>query len=75
MALTEARPGMVKRVDGWVALGVRACLEGMGEIGEGEEGGGGTGMGRKTADEEEGLRMWLDADVSCVFSVSTWHKY
>ncbi|KAF8584878.1 ARM repeat-containing protein [Ramaria rubella] len=46
VAITEARPGMVKRVDGWVALGVRACLEGMGEIGE----------------EEEGLRMWLDAD-------------
>ena len=69
VALTEARPGMVKRVDGWVALGVRACLEGMGEIGEGEEGGGGTGMGRKPADEEEGLRMWLDADVS--FAVSS----
>jgi hypothetical protein len=66
VALTEARPGMVKRVDGWVALGVRACSEGMGEIGEGEEGGGGGGMGRKSDDEEEGLRMWLDADVGRV---------
>lgn len=65
VALTEARPGMVKHFDGWVALGVRACLEGMGEIGEGEEGGGGAGLGpRKASDEEKGLRMWLDADVS-----------
>ncbi|KIJ25106.1 hypothetical protein M422DRAFT_193858 [Sphaerobolus stellatus SS14] len=46
VALTEARPGMVKHFDGWVGLGVRACLEGMGEIGDGEE----------------GLRVWLEAD-------------
>lgn len=75
VTLTEARPGMVKRVEGWVALGVRACLEGMGEIGEGEEGGGGTGLGRKAADEEEGLRMWLDADVSCAFVNTIVHRW
>ncbi|KAJ7634928.1 armadillo-type protein [Roridomyces roridus] len=32
VSLSEARPGMVKRVDGWVAIMVRACLEGMGEF-------------------------------------------
>ena len=62
---------MVKRVDGWVALGVRACLEGMGEIGEGEEGsGGGAGAGRKGDGEDEGLRMWMEADVSGLFFLS-----
>ncbi|KAF8521902.1 ARM repeat-containing protein [Hysterangium stoloniferum] len=63
VGLSEARPGMVKRMEGWVALGVRACLEGMGEIGEGEEGGGGTGQGVRKLDEEaQGLKEWLDAD-------------
>lgn len=56
---------MVRQTEGWVALGVRACLEGMGEIGEGEEGGGGSGLGlRKPSDEDESLRVWLQADVS-----------
>ncbi|TFY54131.1 hypothetical protein EVJ58_g9042 [Rhodofomes roseus] len=34
--LSEARPGMVRRVDGWTAVVVRGCLEGMGEIPEDE---------------------------------------
>ena len=34
VSLSEARPGMVRRVDGWTAAVVRACLEGMGEIPE-----------------------------------------
>ncbi|KZT00064.1 ARM repeat-containing protein [Laetiporus sulphureus 93-53] len=36
VSLTEARPSMVKRVDGWTAVMVRGCLEGMGEIPEDE---------------------------------------
>ena len=32
VSLTEARPSMVRRVDGWTAAVVRGCLEGMGEI-------------------------------------------
>ena len=32
ISLSEARPMMVKRVDGWTQILVRACLEGMGEI-------------------------------------------
>jgi hypothetical protein len=65
VALTEARLGMVKRMEGRVVLGVRACLDGMGEIGEVEEGGGGTGQGvRKLDEEERKLRGWLEADVS-----------
>lgn len=36
ISLSEARPGMVKRVDGWTAVTVRGCLEGMGEIPEDE---------------------------------------
>ncbi|KIY43233.1 ARM repeat-containing protein [Fistulina hepatica ATCC 64428] len=31
VSLTEAKPSMVSRVDGWTAVLVRACLEGMGE--------------------------------------------
>lgn len=34
VTLSEARPGMVRRVDGWPAALVRGCLEGMGEIPE-----------------------------------------
>ncbi|KAG6834851.1 hypothetical protein H0H93_006907, partial [Arthromyces matolae] len=57
LALTEARPGLVRRVQGWVEVLVRACLEGMGEIededqeGEGEgndeDGGGDEGEGER----------------------------
>ncbi|KZT18501.1 ARM repeat-containing protein [Neolentinus lepideus HHB14362 ss-1] len=36
ISLSEARPGMVKRVSGWVTAVVRGCLEGMGELPEGE---------------------------------------
>ncbi|KAJ6514536.1 armadillo-type protein [Mycena vulgaris] len=36
VSLSEARAGMVKRVDGWVGIMVRACLEGMGEFDEGD---------------------------------------
>ncbi|KAJ7906329.1 armadillo-type protein [Mycena leptocephala] len=36
VSLSEARAGMVKRVDGWVGIMVRACLEGMGEFEEGD---------------------------------------
>lgn len=32
ISLSEARPGMVKRVSGWVPVIVRGCLEGMGEL-------------------------------------------
>ncbi len=31
VTLSESKPGMVRNVEGWVALVVRACLEGMGE--------------------------------------------
>ncbi|KAI0684888.1 ARM repeat-containing protein [Cytidiella melzeri] len=34
VSLSEARPGMVRRVDGWTAAVVRGCLEGMGEFPE-----------------------------------------
>ncbi|TDL15928.1 ARM repeat-containing protein [Rickenella mellea] len=46
VALSEARPSMVRRVDGWAAAIVRACLEGMGEL----------------KDDAEELQEWLDAD-------------
>ena len=32
VTLSEARPSMVRHVDGWVAAIVRGCLEGMGEL-------------------------------------------
>ncbi|TFK97367.1 armadillo-type protein [Pterulicium gracile] len=51
IGLSEGRPGMVKKTEGWVPLVVRACLEGMGEL-DVEMGGG----------EEESLREWLEAD-------------
>ena len=34
VSVSEARPNMVRRVDGWTAAVVRGCLEGMGEIPE-----------------------------------------
>ncbi|EGO00640.1 hypothetical protein SERLA73DRAFT_166917 [Serpula lacrymans var. lacrymans S7.3] len=34
ISLSESKPAMVKRVDGWTAAIVRACLEGMGELPE-----------------------------------------
>ncbi|KAF9218740.1 ARM repeat-containing protein [Gyrodon lividus] len=34
VSLSEAKPSMVKRVDGWTMAIVRACLEGMGELPE-----------------------------------------
>ena len=36
ISLSEARPMMVKRVDGWTSAIVRGCLSGMGEIPEDE---------------------------------------
>jgi hypothetical protein len=34
ISLSEAKPGMVRKVDGWTAAIVRGCLEGMGELGD-----------------------------------------
>ncbi|KAH7106921.1 ARM repeat-containing protein [Auriculariales sp. MPI-PUGE-AT-0066] len=34
VTLSEAKPSMVKKVDGWVPILIRACLEGMGEVEE-----------------------------------------
>ncbi|KDQ51416.1 hypothetical protein JAAARDRAFT_185002 [Jaapia argillacea MUCL 33604] len=48
ISLSEAKPSMVKRVDGWVGAIVRGCLEGMGEIPE----------------DDASLEVWLDADPS-----------
>ena len=47
VSLSESKPGMVRKVDGWVAIIVRACLEGMGEI----------------LDTQDEMNKWLDADV------------
>ena len=47
---------MVKRIDGWLSVAVRACLEGMGELDEDEDG--------------EELRTWLNADVRGVFPIN-----
>ncbi|KAG6825124.1 hypothetical protein H0H92_004620 [Tricholoma furcatifolium] len=55
LTLTEARPGMVRRVPGWVDVLVRACLEAMGELDEGDAGAG---------DEAEALGAWLAEDPS-----------
>lgn len=52
VSLSEAKPSMVRKVDGWVPALVRACLEGMGELDDGTDG-----------SEEESLRAWLDEDV------------
>ncbi|KAJ7061031.1 armadillo-type protein [Mycena amicta] len=50
VSLSEARASMVRRVDGWVPIIVRACLEGMGEFEEDNDG--------------EALRSWLEEDPS-----------
>jgi hypothetical protein len=36
ISLSEARPGMVRKVEGWCGAIVRGCLEGMGELDEEE---------------------------------------
>lgn len=36
ISLSEAKPGMVRRVEGWVTAVVRGCLGGMGELREDE---------------------------------------
>ncbi|KAF9457022.1 armadillo-type protein [Collybia nuda] len=53
ITLSEAKPGMVRKVPGWVEVVVRACLEAMGEFddGEGEDG-------------AESLEAWLHDDPS-----------
>ncbi|TEB17664.1 hypothetical protein FA13DRAFT_700768 [Coprinellus micaceus] len=56
VSLSEARPGMVKRVGGWVEVLVRGCLEGMGELEEE------AGMGAGAGGEE-----WAREDVSTGF--------
>lgn len=52
ISLSEARPSMVRKVNGWVEVVVRACLEGMGEFDE---------------DDAESLETWLKSDVRCSF--------
>ncbi|KAF4620286.1 hypothetical protein D9613_001263 [Agrocybe pediades] len=52
ISLSESRPSMVKKVNGWTEVIVRACLEGMGEL----------------EDEDEGLEGWLKEDPSMVSS-------
>jgi importin-5 len=34
ISLSEAKPAMVRKVDGWTAAIVRGCFEGMGDIGD-----------------------------------------
>jgi importin-5 len=34
ISLSESKPAMVRKVDGWTAAIVRGCLEGMGELGD-----------------------------------------
>ncbi|OCB84852.1 ARM repeat-containing protein [Sanghuangporus baumii] len=46
VSLSEARPSLARRVDGWLPALVRACLEGIAEL----------------PDDEETLASWLDAD-------------
>ena len=48
VSLSEAKPNMVRRIDGWVGALVRCCLDGMGEL----------------DDSPEELNSWLNADVS-----------
>ena len=50
VSLSEAKPGMVRKVEGWVGVVVKACLEGMGEFDEAES-------------SNEGLEAWLREDV------------
>ena len=60
VSLSEARPGMVKRAEGWVGALVRACLGGMEQIDL----------------REEELGIWLEADVSAglldLWKVTSW---
>ncbi|KAF4565293.1 hypothetical protein EYR36_001863 [Pleurotus pulmonarius] len=58
VSLSEARPGMVKKVNGWVGVIVRACLEGMGEFDESES-------------TNEGLQSWLNDDPSSPTNATT----
>ncbi|KAJ8507252.1 hypothetical protein ONZ45_g10362 [Pleurotus djamor] len=51
VSLSEAKPGMVRKVEGWVGVVVKACLEGMGEFDEAES-------------SNEGLEAWLHEDPS-----------
>lgn len=51
VSLTEAKPSMVRNVEGWVGLLVRASLEGMGEY----------------DDDEDSTLEWLKEDVSLWF--------
>lgn len=37
ISLSEARPNMVRKVENWVGVMVRACLEGMSELDEDED--------------------------------------
>lgn len=46
VSLSEARPSLARRVDGWLPALVKACLEGIAEL----------------PDDEETLSSWLDAD-------------
>lgn len=46
VSLSESRPSLVRRVDGWLIAIVRACLEGVAEL----------------PDDEETIQAWLDAD-------------
>ena len=48
VSLSEARPSLARRIDGWLPALVRACLEGIAEL----------------PDDEETLAAWLDADPS-----------
>ncbi|KIY64331.1 ARM repeat-containing protein [Cylindrobasidium torrendii FP15055 ss-10] len=48
VSLTEAKPSMVRNVEGWVPLLVRACLEGMGDY----------------ADDMDSTMEWLREDPS-----------
>jgi len=34
VSLSESKPSMVKRVDGWIPIMIKGCLEGMGELEE-----------------------------------------
>lgn len=46
VSLSESRPSLVKRIEGWLPSLIRACLEGIAEL----------------PDDEVSLQAWLDAD-------------
>jgi Importin repeat len=48
VSLSEAKPSMVRRHDGWVPAVVRGCMEGMGSF----------------PDDQTSLKEWLELDVS-----------